>query len=220
MQQPILGYWEIRGFAEPFRMLLTHFGVAFEDKQYHFGPAPNFDKSNWLDVKETVGLEFPNLPYFIDENIKLSESLAIFEYICAKYNPSYLGNTLAEKAHVSMLTGVLRDFNVQINYAAYSPDAHTLLPQTLENASRPTMVRFAKYLEGKRFLVGDHPTYVDFYFYETLDKLDAIDPSYTAGISPLFAAYKNNVKNLEHVEEFISRPNRPHFQPPQCGWRG
>ncbi|CAG9314992.1 unnamed protein product [Blepharisma stoltei] len=219
MQQPILGYYEIRSFAEPLRMLLTHFGVAFEDKQYTFGPAPDFDLSSWLNAKETLGFDFPNLPHFIDENIKLTETLAIYEYICAKYNPSYLGNTIVEKAYVAMLTGVLRDFNSPIGAASYSPDAATLLPQVLE--SQKTMLgRFVKYLEGKTFLVGDHPTYVDFYFYESLDRLDAIDPSYLAGISPLFEAYKGHVRSLTHVEEFVTRPNRPHFHGPVAGWRG
>ncbi|CAG9314994.1 unnamed protein product [Blepharisma stoltei] len=219
MQQPILGYWEIRGIAEPLRMLLAHFGVAFEDKQYTFGPAPGFDKSNWLNVKETLGFDFPNLPHFIDENIKLTESLAIYEYICAKYNPSYLGNTIAEKAYAAMITGVLKDFNSPIGMATYSQDAATLLPQALES-QKPVLARFVKYLEGKTFLVGDHPTYVDFYFYESLDRLDAIDPSYLAGISPIFAAYKSHIRSLAHVEEFVTRPNRPHFQGPAFGWRG
>ncbi|CAG9315288.1 unnamed protein product [Blepharisma stoltei] len=185
MQQPILAYWNNRGFAEPLRMLLTHFGVAFEDKQYVPGPAPDFDRSDWLSVKETLGMDFPNLPYFIDENIKLSETSAIFEYICAKYNPSYLGNTLAEKAYVSMIAGVLKDIMGKVGMAAYNPNAVTLVPQALES-QKPVMQRFVKYLVGKRLLVGDHPTYVDFYFYEVLDKLDAIDPSYAAEISPVF----------------------------------
>ncbi|CAG9314993.1 unnamed protein product [Blepharisma stoltei] len=219
MQQPILGYWEIRGYAEPLRMLLAHFGVAFEDKQYILGPAPDFDRSDWLNVKETLGFDFPNLPYFIDENIKLTETLAIYEYICAKYNPSYLGNTIVEKAYVAMITGVLRDFNSAIGRACYSQDAATLIPLALES-QKPVLARFVKYIEGKTFLVGDHPTYVDFYFYESLDRLDAIDPSYLAGISPLFEAYKSHIRSLTHVEEFVSRPNRLHFQGPAAGWRG
>ncbi|CAG9315287.1 unnamed protein product [Blepharisma stoltei] len=220
MQQPTLGYWDIRGYAEPLRMLLTHLGVAFEDKKYHYGPAPDFDKLDWFNVKETLGMNFPNLPYFIDENIKLSETLAIFEYICAKYNPSYLGSTIIEKAYVSMIAGVLKDFNGQVGTACYSPDAATHVPQTLEN-QRSVVARIVKYLEGKTFLVGGHPTYVDFYLYETIDRLDAIDPSYTAGISPIIATYKSLIRSLAHVEEFLARPTKPRFfHGPQASWQG
>ncbi|CAG9314995.1 unnamed protein product [Blepharisma stoltei] len=220
MQQPILGYWEARGYAEPLRMLLTHLGVAFEDRLYHFGPAPDFNRLEWINVKETLGMEFPNLPYFIDENIKLSETLAIYEYICAKYNPSYLGNTIVEKAYVSMITGVLRDLNSQVSNACYPKEAAALIPRALES-QRPVIARLVKYLEGKTFLVGDHPTYVDFLLYEILDKLDAIDASYLAGISPWFVAYKRHIRSLAHVEEFISRPSKSHlFHGPMAGWSG
>jgi glutathione S-transferase len=35
-----------------------------EERKYELGP--NFDKSDWLKVKFTLGLDFPNLPYYID----------------------------------------------------------------------------------------------------------------------------------------------------------
>jgi len=30
------------------------------------GPAPDFDKSSYRNVKDSLGLDFPNLPYYID----------------------------------------------------------------------------------------------------------------------------------------------------------
>ena len=30
------------------------------------GPAPDFDKSDFHNVKDQIGLDFPNLPYYID----------------------------------------------------------------------------------------------------------------------------------------------------------
>ncbi len=35
---PTLGYWDIRGLAEPIRYLLKYAGVKFNDKRYEFGP--------------------------------------------------------------------------------------------------------------------------------------------------------------------------------------
>ena len=36
-------------------------------------PAPDFDKSCWFDNKFSLGFDFPNLPYFIDGDIKLTQ---------------------------------------------------------------------------------------------------------------------------------------------------
>ncbi|VDL65089.1 unnamed protein product [Hymenolepis diminuta] len=83
---PILAYWDIRGLAESIRLLLRYLGVDFEEKLYHFGPAPDFDGKEWFDEKFKLGLDFPNLPYYIDGDFKLTQSSAILEYIADKHD--------------------------------------------------------------------------------------------------------------------------------------
>jgi glutathione S-transferase len=66
-----LGYYDLRGLAQPIRFLLAYLGVKYTDKHYS-------TKEEWLEKdKQGLGLEFSNLPYYIDENIKLTESSAI-----------------------------------------------------------------------------------------------------------------------------------------------
>lgn len=64
----VLGYWDIRGLAQPIRMILEHAGADYKDTQYSCGPAPDYDRSAWTSVKYTLALDFPNLPYLIDGN--------------------------------------------------------------------------------------------------------------------------------------------------------
>ena len=47
--------------VQPIRYLLHYTGTKFEDKQYDFGAAPTYDRSQWTDEKEALGLEFPNV---------------------------------------------------------------------------------------------------------------------------------------------------------------
>ena len=51
--------------------MLKYTGTEFEDKLLSCGPAPDFDRSCWFDQKFKLGLDFPNLPYFIDGDIKV-----------------------------------------------------------------------------------------------------------------------------------------------------
>uniref|UniRef100_A0A8C6D395 glutathione transferase n=1 Tax=Moschus moschiferus TaxID=68415 RepID=A0A8C6D395_MOSMO len=50
------------------------------------GDAPDYDRSQWLNEKYKLGLDFPNLPYLIDGTHKLTQSNAILRYIARKHN--------------------------------------------------------------------------------------------------------------------------------------
>ena len=52
--------------ASPIRMLLEYVGVEYNNLMYVTGPAPDYDKSGWFSIKYNLGLDFPNLPYWID----------------------------------------------------------------------------------------------------------------------------------------------------------
>jgi glutathione S-transferase len=110
--KPTLGYWNIRGLGAQIRYLLYYCGVEFEDKMYAAGPAPDFDRSMWLNEKFTLDLEFPNLPYLVDEDAKVTETTAIMKYICAKWAPELLNKdpvTLANTEMMSAFVGKLKE---------------------------------------------------------------------------------------------------------------
>ena len=73
---PTLGYWNIRGLAQPIRYLLVIAEVDFNDKRYPFGEGHTFAEresvlKHWKQDKENLGLDFPNLPYYIDGDVKV-----------------------------------------------------------------------------------------------------------------------------------------------------
>ena len=50
---------------QPIRLLLAYAGVEYEDKRYTIGPAPEYDRSEWLNDKFNLGLDFPNVRTFV-----------------------------------------------------------------------------------------------------------------------------------------------------------
>ena len=189
-------------------MLLTHLEVDFEDKHYTMGEAPGYEQQEWQHDKSTLGLAFPNLPYYIDGDFSLTESWAILKYICGKYRPEYLGRSIYEEAHLGMLQGVLTDIRVVLNRTLYAPDFNELRASTRDSITT-SLRKFATYLTNKRFLVGSEPTYADFFLYELLQYIEAWEPGLLTEISPIFAEYISNMRSLTHIQDYESRPKPP-----------
>ena len=101
--EPKIGYSNIRGLAAPIRYILYFCGVKFEDKMYAYGPAPEFSRDDWFNEKFNLGLDHPNLPYLIDEGVKLTETVAIMKYICHKWKPELLGRNPVELGNIEMM---------------------------------------------------------------------------------------------------------------------
>ena len=61
-----LGYWDCRGLAEISRLLLEYSGAKYKFVGHKSGPAPYYDKKEWLATKNEIlaDFDFPNLPYY------------------------------------------------------------------------------------------------------------------------------------------------------------
>ena len=105
--KPQLGYWKIRGLAQPARYLLAYAGVEYENVMYELGDGPHYRKDSWLEAKQTLSLNFPNLPYMIDGKVRITESSAIYRYIVNKHCPDLAGKTIEDKAYVDMLSQII-----------------------------------------------------------------------------------------------------------------
>ncbi|XP_064029939.1 glutathione S-transferase 2-like [Pogoniulus pusillus] len=162
-----LGYWELRGLANAIRLLLEYTDTPYEEKRYQPGRAPEYDRREWLEEKEKLGLDFPNLPYLIDGPIKLTQSNAIVRYIARKHN--MCGETEQEKVYVDLLENELMDLRMNFVRLCYSADFEKLKPAYLEHLPRK-LQELSRFLGSRKWFVGDKLTYVDFVAYDVLDQ--------------------------------------------------
>ena len=193
---PTLGYWKIRGLAAPIRYMFYQLGVHFSDVTYDTGDAPDYDKSSWLDVKQTLGLEYPNLPYLIDENngVKLTETVAIMQYIAKKYRPSLCGTSAAEVGRISMLLDKVTTLKGKSTVACYTVgDAEAIIEEC-----RPMLAKIVEVMGGSDWIAGPNLSWLDFYFAENLDMLNAISDGLFYAEFPSLQTY---------WDRFIALPN-------------
>ena len=103
-----IGYWKIRGLGAPIRLLLQYAAAEYEDVIYECGDAPEFDDKCWTEKKFTMGMPFPNLPYLVDSDFKLTQSLAILRYLGNKLGLA--GSSQKESAVIDMVADQLNDW--------------------------------------------------------------------------------------------------------------
>ncbi|XP_068714908.1 glutathione S-transferase Mu 1-like [Montipora foliosa] len=171
---PILGYWDIRGLAEPIRLLLHYTGTEFKDERYKLGDAPDYNADSWLSDKYTLGLDFPNLPYYIDGDIKLTQSLAITRHLARLHD--LCGSTEEEKMRVDLAESQIVDWRTKFTKTAYNPDFEKLKPEYLKDAKN-ILQQFSDFLGDKKYVAGDKISYVDFMLFEYLDVHKILDAS-------------------------------------------
>eukprot|EP00092_Neocalanus_flemingeri_P004998 GFUD01005374.1.p1 GENE.GFUD01005374.1~~GFUD01005374.1.p1 ORF type:complete len:230 (-),score=49.64 GFUD01005374.1:77-733(-) len=199
---PTLCYWNIRGLAQPIRLLLEFTGTEFEDKKLTMEGPPTYDKSCWFDIKDKLGLDFPNLPYFIDGDIKITQSNAILRHIARKHD--LCGDSVAEKARVDMMADCAMDLRNSIVRLVYNPEFDTLLPQYIENLPA-VLESFSKFLGPKPWFVGQKITFVDFPMYELLDQLRLMIPNCLTNY-PKLIQFLERFEKLPKIAAYMKSP--------------
>ncbi|XP_047218706.1 glutathione S-transferase Mu 3-like [Girardinichthys multiradiatus] len=162
----VLAYWDIRGLAQPIRLLLEYTGTNYKDKFYVCGEAPDYDKSCWFGEKEKLGIDFANLPYLVDGDRKITQSNAIMRYIARKHN--MCGETEDEKIRLDVMENQAMDFRNGFVMLCYL-DMENKKPGYLK--SLPGVLKqFSDFLGDRKWFAGDKITFVDFIMYELLDQ--------------------------------------------------
>jgi glutathione S-transferase len=154
-----LGYWGIRGRAQNSRLLLAYTGADWEDVKYA-------DPNQWFgNDKIHLGLEFPNLPYLIEGDLKISESAAIERYIAQRSDKKeLLGKDLADSARINQVNGVLADIRTPLVTLCFDKDYESKLKETLEKV-KGKIELVNKYIGDKQWVLG-YLTITDFYISE------------------------------------------------------
>ena len=200
LAEPKLGYWKIRGLAQPIRLLFKYTNTPFEDVLYVQGDGPEFSRQSWLDVKFTLGLDFPDLPYYIDGDFKITESSAIIRYIADKNN--LLGKDPETRAVAKMLENIIVTWRNKNARTAYNPNFETMKADLLKDVETNYLQKFVAILGKRQWAAGNDLTYVDFMLYEVVFVAFAMDSSFREKY-PKLVEYTSKVEALPAIKSYM-----------------
>jgi glutathione S-transferase len=151
-------------------------------------------------------LDFPNLPYLIDGNVKITQSKAILYYIGRKFN--LMGKTPAEEAYVMMLCEEAHDMRTRASGLFYSPNGDSA--DERKNYAQTTLKEQLAKFEGyftrhtSKFAVGDQPTVADFQVFDYIDAVLLVDETNTLiDEFPHTKRFLQTIRELPELKDYI-----------------
>jgi len=198
-----LGYWAVRGRAEVLRLLLEYTGQAYTEKQYT-------DFTEWFGKdKQAFGFDFPNLPYLLDGDTKLTETDAIALYIAVKGGkPELFGKDVKSKIALLQLKGVFNDLAKDLMELLHNKDYENQKGESLKTKIYPRLDNIVKYLGDKNWLLGDLSV-LDLGSYSLLQALAQVDVGLWDKY-PTLKALKERVAAIPELQDYLSSDrNKP-----------
>ena len=163
-----LGYWKIRGLAQPIRYLLAYAGVPFEDVLYEQGDDGN--REAWgAALKKFVadGKLFPNVPWMEDGDVFLCQSSTILRYVARRYAPAtYPAADAAVAAKIDEALDTLIDFRAECVSHYYRPGSSMTV---FESKTADWLAEWNALLLKSEFVGGAVLSIADFAFAEVLE---------------------------------------------------
>jgi len=195
----VLGYWKLRGLCQPIRFLAKYIGVDLTEKIYTVETAEEWKEKDKL----SLGLDFPNLPYLITGDMKLTESRAILKYLAREHGQAQgVHPTKNEDIRAcDMVENVLWD--IWFSLLRYLNSGLEPMKQTFENDVPKKIKQLEDFLGSKKFLVGDQITYVDFIMYEMLFHFTTFQQDYLGKYLNL-QKFKQRFEELPAIAEYIA----------------
>lgn len=204
VQAPVLGHWDIRGLAQAIRYQLVYSGVEFDDFYHYHVDDQEQTEESWRRKKDKLELPFASLPYFVDNKLKLTGHIAIHQYVADKWMPELLGKTTEQRAMVDMLAGVLSNLREFIDESCHKGE---LSMADLGNEILERLHATAVRCNGRKYLLGNDLSYMDFYLYELLQLIDYITQGEVYQAYPHLEQYQYRISQLPRLKRYLLSPN-------------
>lgn len=199
--RPTVLYFDIRGRAEPIRLLLEYAGVDYEDKQITL--------EQWASRRETT--PFRRMPVYTEGGLEIAESFAIMNYLGRTHGLS--GETELDRVRSDVATEAWRDYGNRVanvfGALSNSEDARRHFIAEEQPALLADLENF--YLERDQsspFWAGSSLTLSDFTAFHLIEGLAGQFPDLLARFSAL-KEFHDSFADQPRIKEYLVSDRRP-----------
>eukprot|EP00357_Protocruzia_adherens_P029154 CAMPEP_0115016766 /NCGR_PEP_ID=MMETSP0216-20121206/27669_1 /TAXON_ID=223996 /ORGANISM="Protocruzia adherens, Strain Boccale" /LENGTH=167 /DNA_ID=CAMNT_0002387359 /DNA_START=219 /DNA_END=722 /DNA_ORIENTATION=+ len=149
-----------------------------------------------------MGIDFPNLPYYIDKNVQLTQTIAILLYVSEKFGTNLMGKTLKNRAKIFEIFGEWNDHKDLMTDVCYDRDGVDLVASGALETVVERLEYSERFIGGQVFLVGEDITWVDFFVWEQLDLILHVLPR-SLDKYPKLKAYHERFRQLPELQSYF-----------------
>jgi len=205
--KPVLKYFQIRGKAEPIRLLLEECGVEYGDVR--------IPRSEWYGKFKQEYIEkgwspFGQIPVVDISGQHYAQMLSIMRYFAEQHKLS--GQTLEDRLRCDMVAQGAEDWREDYSNVVYSSNFdqanQKYLAETLPKYTKIFDVLLKQSENGDSFFAGKQLTYCDFVVFEMLDINLRLD-SQCLSSYPKLAAFHKRIAERPAIAKYIASGRRP-----------
>ena len=187
---PQILYFDIRGRAEPIRLLLEDVGVQYVDKQ--------ITQEEWPEIRATT--PFRRMPVYGEGDLEIPESFAIMNYLGRKYD--LLGEDEISRVRCDVAIEAWRDYGNRVANVFGALSNSEPARRAFIEIEQPALLAdlesfYLSKLSETPYWAGNSPTVADFAAFHLIEGIANQFPRLLSG----FGALK------EFHEHFSERPN-------------
>ncbi|XP_037043876.1 glutathione S-transferase Mu 1-like [Bradysia coprophila] len=204
---PTLGYWNIRGIGNVIKFLMQYLDIEYKDKIYNVT-----EENEWFDEKFNLGLDFPNLPYYVDGDLKLTESKVIVKYIVRHKDPEarLYPDSLALQLKADIVENVAFTVLYGLLFTCWR-DTEEVRAGNIKNHEN-MIKQLSDYLGTNNWILGEKLSFVDFWIYEALYAQNQFNPT----VLDVYSNLKNLMKNFEALPAIARYMNSTDYIKTPC----
>ena len=143
-------------------------------------------------MRDQLGLDFPNLPYLIDGDVKLTGAFAISKYLANEYAPYLAGDTIEEKVQIEVLYEQIWQIKKEVTGPCYLGGDRDKLTIHAKQKMKPLIQVLGK----KNFLIGDKLTLIDFYMGELCEFVQWLTYNQLYEENAIVESYVQRIKKI------------------------
>jgi len=202
VQKPKLIYFDIRGRAEPIRLVLEEMGVAYEDVQILM--------EEWPEIRPTT--PFGRLPVYREGELEIPETYAILSYLGRKYD--LLGTDEASRIRCDVAVEALRDYGDRIGavfgaLSSTSKDARkTFVEAELPERLSALEAIYVANSQGSGFWTGGSLSIADFAAFYSIEGIADHFPNALADFEGL-RAFEAAFSSRPRIRDYLASDRRP-----------
>lgn len=204
----LFGYWAVPLKAQPIRYILELAQYPYEEKFYYVD-----NVSEWfVNDKDNLGLDFPNLPYLIHKELKLTETQNITNYVVELTQQEALEGKGKDKYEIDNIRYLCDDLVIKV-YLANKKNKEEKQSE-LEKSILPQFAQLQKKLGNKVFYFNDKLSLADIFAYSTIFYFKAIFPEQYNAFSKEFEPFLAHFEAIPSIKEYHTSPRYPRIAPP------